>query len=202
MRRAPPQGLLQVMKRRARRADAHAQCARAKAIQRLRLEMVAQREERRFALERPAVMRRDRQRELRQQRFRFVEPLDGHDDLRGPRAREFVVQLLGGQQLGDFEITGRQVDKREPEFVAAANRREKVVSFRVQQMGVKVRAGAEDLRDIAIDQLAGPGLLQLIANGNLAPLSEEFADVRFGRVMRNPAHRDTVAIGQREIEQL
>ena len=118
MRRAASQGLLQVMQRRARRADAHAQRARAKAIQRLRLEMVAQREERRFALKRPAVMRRDRQRQSRQQQFRFVEPFGGHDDLRGPRAREFVVQLLGGQQLGDFEIAGREIDEREPKFVA------------------------------------------------------------------------------------
>ena len=69
-------------------------------------------------------------------------------------------------------------------------------------MRIEMRTGAEDLRDIAIDQLAGLGLLKLVANGNLAALSQQFADVRFGRVMWNPAHRDAVAIGQREVEQL
>ena len=44
------------MQRRAGCADAKGQIARAKAVERLRLEMIAQREKGRLALERPAVV--------------------------------------------------------------------------------------------------------------------------------------------------
>ena len=80
-------------------------------------------------------MRRDRARSAR----------DGADSLASsnhltprPRARELVVQLLG-RILGDFGTTGRQVDKVRARV--PAERAEKMLSFRVQQMGVKVRAG-------------------------------------------------------------
>jgi hypothetical protein len=46
-----------------------------------------------------------------------------------------------------------------------------------------VRARAEDLRDGAFDQLAGAGLFELVADGDLAPGLEDAGDVAAGGMM-------------------
>ena len=64
-----------------------------------------------------------------------------------------------------------------------------------------MRAGAEDLRDVALDELAGLGLFDLIADGDFLALPEQLADITFGGVVRDATHRRAVASGEREIEQ-
>ena len=79
---------------------------------------------------------------------------------------------------------------------------EKVVPLGDEHPFVEVRAGREDLRDLALDELAGPGVLHLIADGDLASGLEHAGDVTVRRVKRNAAHRDDAALGERDVEQL
>ena len=65
-----------------------------------------------------------------------------------------------------------------------------------------MRAGREDLGDFAFDEFAGPGVFELVADGDLASGLEQPADVGVGRVMRQAAHRHAVARGERKIEKL
>ena len=65
-----------------------------------------------------------------------------------------------------------------------------------------MRAGTEDLCDGALDELAGPRVLHLVADGDLAPGLEQSRDVGAGRVPGNAAHRHDAAFGERNIEQL
>ena len=65
-----------------------------------------------------------------------------------------------------------------------------------------MRAGREDLRDLAFDEFAGPGVFELVADGHLASGLEQPADVGIGGMMRQAAHRHAVARGEREIEEL
>ena len=62
-------------------------------------------------------------------------------------------------------------------------------------------AGAENLRHVALDELPGLGVFELVADGDFLAVLEEFADVAFGGVMRNAAHRGAVAGREREVEQ-
>ena len=157
--------------------------------------MVAQSEERRLALECPAVVRRG----VWDDRLRLVEPLRRHDDLGRSDAREFVLELVEGRKLGHFEIAGRQVDQRQTK--SRTNCRHEVVSFSVEDVGVEVGAGGENLRHVALDQFARFGFFELVADGDLLAVLEEFADVAFGGVMRNAAHGRAVAGGECEVEQ-
>ena len=190
------------MEGRPSRADTDAQLARAKAVERLRFEMVAQREEGCLALERPAVMRCHGQREMRQYLLGFGKPFGRHDDLRGTDPCEFVLQLFHVGKFGHLEVARCQIHEREPEFAVAANCRQEIVTLRLQQMRVEVRAGTEDLCDIAFDEFPRLGFFELVADGHLAPVLEKFADVPFGGVVRDATHRGTVAAGEREVEQL
>ena len=65
-----------------------------------------------------------------------------------------------------------------------------------------MRAGREDLRDLAFDELAGPGVFHLIADGHFASAFQDAGDVIVGRVKRQAAHRHAVARGEREVEDL
>ncbi len=62
-----------------------------------------------------------------------------------------------------------------------------------------MRAGREDLRDFAFGQLAGTRFLRLVADGDLASGFEDAGDVAVGGVMRQTAHGDAVARGEREV---
>ena len=63
-------------------------------------------------------------------------------------------------------------------------------------------ARTENLRHLALDKLARPRLLHLVANGDLASGAEQAADVGVRRVKRNAAHGNHAAFGQRHIQQL
>ena len=63
-------------------------------------------------------------------------------------------------------------------------------------------AGTEDLGHLAFDELAGPRVFHLVADGDFASGLEQLRDVAAGRVKRNAAHGHGAAFGQRDIEQL
>jgi hypothetical protein len=79
---------------------------------------------------------------------------------------------------------------------------EEVVSLGDEQAFIEVRAGGKDLRDLAIDQLAGLGFLGLLADGDLASGLEQSSDVGIRRVVRQAAHGHAVAGGEGEVDQL
>ena len=65
-----------------------------------------------------------------------------------------------------------------------------------------MRAGREDLRDFAFDELAGARFLDLIAHSDFAARAEDARDVAVERVVRDAAHRDRAALGERDVQEL
>ena len=105
--------------------------------------------------------------------------------------------------LRRHEIARGQIHERQAEDSSArTNGGEEVVPFGHEHPLVEMRAGAEDLGDLAFDKFAGPGVFELIADGDLASGLEQPADVGMGRMMRQAAHGHAVARGEREIEEL
>jgi hypothetical protein len=70
-----------------------------------------------------------------------------------------------------------------------------------QEALVEMGARAEDLGDLAFDQLARTRLLQLFANSDLAPRLEQAGDVTMSGVEGDAAHGDVAAFGQGDVEQ-
>ena len=79
---------------------------------------------------------------------------------------------------------------------------EVIVPLSHQHPLVEMRARRENLRDLAFDELAGPGVLHLVADGDFAAGSQQATDVGVGGMERDAAHRDHAAFGQRHVEQL
>src|SRR5207248_3704043 len=67
---------------------------------------------------------------------------------------------------------------------------------------IEVSSRTEDLRHLAFDELAGPGVLDLIANRDFASGLEQPSDVRISGVKRNTAHRNHTALRQSDVQQL
>ena len=72
----------------------------------------------------------------------------------------------------------------------------------MEDVRVEVRAGAEDLRDVAANEFAGLGVFELVADGNFSAMFEQLADVALGGVVRDAAHRHAVALGEGEVQKL
>ena len=124
------------------------------------------------------------------------------NNFRRAQAFEFGHQRRFIFQLGRVEIAGGEIDQRKTEHLAALiDSREIIVPLGAEQSLVEMRAGAEDLRDGALDELAGPRVLHLVADGDLAPGLEQSRDVASGGVVGNAAHRHDAAFGERNIEQ-
>ena len=87
-------------------------------------------------------------------------------------------------------------------FPARIHGGEKIVSLGDQHPFVEMCAGREDLCDLAFDELAGPGVFELVADGDFASGLEQPADVGVRGVMRQTAHRHAVARGERKVEDL
>ena len=172
VRHVAPQMLADVMQRAAGRADRRRAALQPEAVERGNLEMILQRELGGLEREHPAVVavehadaRPDRLgqalRFLRENHLARVEPLQ----LGEHRALVF--------QFGDPEIAGRQVDRRHAKFAAGhGHGSEEIVPTGLEHPLVEVRAGAEDLRDLALDQLPRLGRLDLVADRHLAPCGE------------------------------
>ena len=129
--------------------------------------------------------------------------LGGDDDFRRTQALQFGQQRRRAFQLGCQKITRGQVHQREAEnFPRGMDGGDEIIPFRHEHAFIEVRAGGEDLRHLALHQFAGPGLFGLIAEGHLAPGLEQAGDVAARGVVRQAAHRDPVARGEREVEEM
>jgi hypothetical protein len=125
------------------------------------------------------------------------------NDLRRPQALEFGKGGAVAFDFGGEEVAGRQVREGQAEGSSEGiDRGQEVVSLGGQDALVKVGAGAQDLGHLALDELAGPGVLHLVADGDLAAGPQEPADVGMGGVEGDAAHRNHAPFRQRHIEQL
>ena len=102
-----------------------------------------------------------------------------------------------------LELARRQIHQRQSErAVEMAERHQIIVLVRLQQTLVEMRSWTQDLRHLALHQLAGARLLHLVANGHLSSGLQQPAQIPRGCVERNPAHRHHPALGQRHVQQL
>ena len=125
------------------------------------------------------------------------------NDFGGPQSLQFGEQGRFALRLGGLEIAGGQIHRGQAEhFSARINGRQEIISIRRQQPLVEMGARAENLRDLALDDLAGAGLLQLLANRHLASGLEQARDVAAGGVEGDAAHGRLPAFGQGDVEQL
>ena len=200
VRHVAPQVLADVMQRAAGRTDRRRAALQPEAVERGDLKMILQRELRRLEREHPV--------------FVAVEYADIRLDRCGQALRLFrinhltrVESLQLGKhgvlvfQLGDLEIAGRQIDRRHTKPTAGhTHGDEKIVAAGLEHSLVEVRARAEDLRDLALDQLPRLGRLDLVTDRHLAPGLEQLGEVIAGGVVGDPTHRHVAALGQRDIE--
>ena len=119
----------------------------------------------------------------------------------GLEALEFVGELGGVFELGDFKLAGGVIDVGEAEFFAFAEHGGEVVrAVRVEQIQVADGAGAEDLRDGPFDDFARHRISRLLGDGDAFAGLDELRDVTLRRMMRHAAHGHRVAFRQRHIE--
>ena len=72
-----------------------------------------------------------------------------------------VSSAASASSFGGQEIAGGQIHQREAEgFAARTDGGEEVVPLGHEHPFVEVRAGREDLRDLAFDEFAGLGFLE------------------------------------------
>ena len=200
MRQVAAEMVCEVMEHRACRADGGGTVPQAETVERRDLEMFAQREDGGLGLEGPVVVaaqlgagsgpRRKHARGVigsdgtaddpgERARFR------GQDQFRGTQALQLREQGLRLVELGHAEVAGGEVDDGEAEGLAVReDGGEEVVPLGLQQALVEVRARREDRGDRARDELAGPRLLGLVADGDLAAVLEQATDVVVRRVVR------------------
>ena len=96
----------------------------------------------------------------------------------------------------------RSTSARPKVLPAGIDRGEEIIALGDEHPLVEMRAGREDLRDLALDELAGPGVFELLADGHLAAVLEDAGDVIVGGVKRQAAHGHAVAGGEGQIEDL
>ena len=119
----------------------------------------------------------------------------------GLEALEFVGELGGVFELGDFKLARGVIDIGEAEFFAFAEHGGEVVrAVRVEQVEVADGAGAEDLRHGPFDDFARHGIGGLLGDGDAFAGFDELRDVTLRRMMRHAAHGHRVAFRQRHIE--
>ena len=80
-------------------------------------------------------------------------------------------------------------------------RAEIIRAFRVQKGEIADRPGADDLRDIASDDLALLRLTGLVTDRDPPTGGDEFCDITLSRMIGHAAHRHVVPFGQREIKE-
>ena len=200
VRHVPPQMLADVVQRAAGCADRCRPTLKPEAVESGHLEMILQRELRRFQREHPA--------------FVAVEHADVWLDQPGQRLGLLRVNHLAGVepfqlgddgslvfQLGHLEVAGRQVHGRHTEPAArSGNGDEEIVAPGLEHALVEVCARADDLGDLALDQLPWLGCLDLITDGHLAAGLQQLGHVAAGGVVRDAAHRRVAALGQCDVE--
>ena len=135
--------------------------------------------------------------------FAEGDGLGGVEDFGGAEAFQFGEQGGLGLEFGHEEIAGGEVDEGEAAGLAAGiDGGEEVVPLGHEHAVIEVGAGGKDLGDLAFDEFAGLGFLELLADGDLAAGAEDAGDVAVGGVKGQAAHGDAIPGGEGEVEDL
>ena len=164
--------------------------------------MFADREYGGLGREHPVVIGLERLADWREQRLQ-LHRLGGDDDFRRMQPVQFCEQ--GGVVLalrGLEAACGEVHDGKTEHFPAPRHGREVVVALGLEHPFVEMRAGGNDLCDLALHELAGPGVLDLVADGHLLPTAEQSRNVAAQGVMGDAAHWHHTALRQGNIEEL
>ena len=123
------------------------------------------------------------------------------EDFAGLETLQFIGELGGVLELGDFKLARGVIDIGEAKFLPIAKHGGEVVrAVRVEQVEVIDRARAEDLRHRPLDDLSRSRLRGLLGDGDAFAGLDELRDVALRRMMRHAAHRHRVAFRQRHIQ--
>ena len=202
MGRIPAEMLSQIVQDGARGPHRDGVLAQAKTIQGAHLEVLAHRKLGRFRRKDPVLVTEENGK-ARLEQFLESGGFRGEDDFGRPQPFQFGQERGSALQLGGFEVSGGQVHHRQAvAFAVGIDRRQEIITLGLQHALVEVGAWAEDLGDLAFDELAGPGLLHLIADGDLAASPEDAGQVAPRGVIGNAAHGDHPPLGQGHVEQL
>ncbi len=128
----------------------------------------------------------------------------------GPDLVPQAVEAAGAVPLRDGELAGGRLQPRDTEARGAGLDGHEVRRFGgVEGGGFELGARRDDPNDLALDDsLRRPRVLHLLAEGHPETLPDEAGDVGGGGVVRDPAHRDRVAVlvlragGERDLERL
>src|SRR6266567_8007017 len=129
--------------------------------------------------------------------------LTGVNNLRWPKPVQLRQQGAFARHLRSHEFARGQIRKRQTKGSAGGtNCRQKIIPLRRQYSFIEMGARTKDLCDLPLDQLAWSGVFHLVANGHLSTGPEQTANIGFGGVKWDAAHRHRPAFGQGHIEQL
>ena len=124
----------------------------------------------------------------------------GDQNFGGTNACEFIEQRRERLELGEAEFSGAQIRERKPERALFFTDGREVVRLPVVETEIIKRARAENLRNLAADELSRGDLTDLVADRNAPAGGDQFFHVAPRRMERNPAHRRRSALRQRHIQ--
>ena len=133
----------------------------------------------------------------------WIEQALLHDQLARCQALHVVAQpelgLVGGQP-GGAQLPGRQIRPGKRQCRAAVGqRRQVIVAGVVEQALVHDRSRRDHLDDAPLGETAR-GKSYLFADRHLAAGSQQLRQIGLRCVMRHPAHRHAIALGQSDVE--
>jgi len=128
----------------------------------------------------------------------------GDEDFGGGLEGDVAEDGIGGRGVLHPEFAGGKLEEGEAVEAAGAVDAGEVVRAGGLEHGVlEERAGRENGGDAALDDaLGGGGVLELVAEGNLAAGAEDLRGVDVDRVVGHAAHRDALALGERDAQEL
>ena len=86
--------------------------------------------------------------------------------------------------------------------MGVTNCSEVIVAGVIEEARIEVCTRAKYLGDFAVDEFARAGFFELIANGDFSSRLQQAPNITLGSVMRDAAHRNAIAPGESEIEEL
>ena len=124
------------------------------------------------------------------------------EDLRGAERGQDRQEVLDPAVGRHLEFAGREVEPGGVEAAAVERERgQVVVAPGLQLAGGEEGAGAQDPRQLPLDQFPGPGGLLLVAERHLFAGGEQLLDIVVDGVVGEAGHRLAVAVGQGEADQ-
>ncbi len=187
----PAQLVLQIMNNGARRGNRLRQVRTSEAVERFYLEVLAEGEAGVLGHERVVI--------VGQGTGPFTEIpglLVADEQFRRCDARKLVEKAARFRNLHEPKLACAQVRiGKAVNSIFVEDRSEVIGTLRFQQIEIAHGAGANDLRDIPVDDLALLRFARLVADRDAAAGLDQLGDVTRRGVIRHAAHRDFVALG-------